>query len=130
MGLITGNAPWEDFPSTNTPISADRLNAIEAGIDAHAYHPIVYAPGGGSVDVQPSWAGKTVIIDAADVTFNVTPDLPNGMRVDFFGADIGKATFSGSGVTVLAPGGESPSADGYGAATLLCLGAHAFVVGS
>ena len=33
MGIATGNPTWEDFPSTNTPITADSLNRIETAID-------------------------------------------------------------------------------------------------
>lgn len=34
MGIASGNTPWQDFPSTATPITASRLNAIEDALDA------------------------------------------------------------------------------------------------
>lgn len=36
MGIASGNTPWQDFPSTATPITAGRLNAIEDALDANA----------------------------------------------------------------------------------------------
>lgn len=47
MGIATGNPTWEDFPSTNTPITADSLNRIEAAIDASmgvVHHTTADAP--------------------------------------------------------------------------------------
>lgn len=36
MGVESGNPPWENKPSTETPITAQALNAIEAAIDRGA----------------------------------------------------------------------------------------------
>lgn len=32
MGTPSGNPTWQDFPSTDTPVTADALNNIEAAI--------------------------------------------------------------------------------------------------
>lgn len=33
MAHVTGNAAWQDFPSTTTPITAAKLNALEGAFD-------------------------------------------------------------------------------------------------
>ena len=60
---------WADDPSTDTPITAEALNYIEAGVEA----AMAAAEGaGGDITVDPVWAAKGDLVkgvanDSADV---------------------------------------------------------------
>ena len=108
MGVSTGNAPWEDFPSTNTPITADRLNRIETAIDGKqpATQPInaqtgaytLTASDAGKLVTVTAGAGATVIVPASTFTA--------GQRVDVLDLGAERITFvAGAGMTL----GGTPS---------------------
>lgn len=102
MGIISGNSAWVDFPSTSTPINAARLNNLEAGVDAHAVHPIVAGP---STSTAPtSWVGKTVVYSGATaVTYTIPSTVPVGARIDFVATGAGMITLAASGMTIVCP---------------------------
>lgn len=107
MGVRTGNATWQDSPSTATLITAATLNAIEAAIDASMPYPRIVPKVGaflttpditsyftasgqfrvaGTCSPAPVYVGKTITVDAMAVQVDTLAAATN-IRMGLYSSD-------------------------------------------
>lgn len=133
MGARSGNPLWEDYPSTDTPVTATALENIETALDGLAAPPI-NAQTGTTYTLVAADAGKLVTLtNAAAITLTVPGNVfTAGQRVDVLVAGAGMVTVVGSSCTINPEAGMAlVSRAQYSAFTIMFLTATtAFVTGS